>query len=89
MQNITTITVDKNFDVGESNAIMIGEEVLEILPIDSKEGHLFQFVDVKKKKGAFLRLKRHLTQHAPDVANAAAQKGALHKNRSGKRAGVA
>ena len=30
-----------------------------------------------------------LTQHAPDVANAAAQKGVLHKNRSGKRAGVA
>lgn len=29
------------------------------------------------------------TQHAPDVAKAAAQKGVLHKNRSGKRAGVA
>ena len=29
------------------------------------------------------------TKHAPDVANAAAQKGVLHKNRSGKRAGVA
>jgi hypothetical protein len=33
--------------------------------------------------------KAHLTQHAPDVAKAAAQKGVLHKNRSGKRAGVA
>ena len=30
-----------------------------------------------------------LTQHVPDVANATAQKGVLHKNRSGKRAGVA
>lgn len=30
-----------------------------------------------------------LTQYAPDVAKAAAQKGVLHKNRSGKRAGVA
>lgn len=29
------------------------------------------------------------TQHAPDVAKATAQKGVLHKNRSGKRAGVA
>lgn len=29
------------------------------------------------------------TQHTPDVAKAAAQKGVLHKNRSGKRAGVA
>jgi site-specific DNA-cytosine methylase len=29
------------------------------------------------------------TQHAPDVAKAAAQKGVLHKNRSSKRAGVA
>ena len=32
---------------------------------------------------------RSLTQHAPDVANAAPQKGVLHKNRSGKRTGVA
>ncbi len=32
---------------------------------------------------------RSLTKHAPDVAKAAAQKGVLHKNRSGKRAGVA
>lgn len=32
---------------------------------------------------------RNPTQHAPDVAKAAAQKGVLHKNRSGKRAGVA
>jgi hypothetical protein len=31
----------------------------------------------------------HLTKHAPDVANVTAQKGVLHKNRSGKRAGVA
>lgn len=30
-----------------------------------------------------------LTKHAPDVANVTAQKGVLHKNRSGKRAGVA
>ncbi len=29
------------------------------------------------------------TKHAPDVAKAAAQKGVLRKNRSGKRAGVA
>lgn len=29
------------------------------------------------------------TKHAPDVAKATAQKGVLHKNRSGKRAGVA
>jgi uncharacterized protein (DUF1778 family) len=34
-------------------------------------------------------VKTHLTQHAPDVAKVAAQKGVLHKNRSGKRAGVA
>jgi hypothetical protein len=31
---------------------------------------------------------RRRTQHAPDVAKAAAQKGVLRKNRSGKRAGV-
>ena len=30
-----------------------------------------------------------LTKHAPDVAKSAAQKGALRKKRSGKRAGVA
>jgi len=34
-------------------------------------------------------LERLLTKHAPDVAKATAQKGVLHKNRSGKRAGVA
>ena len=32
---------------------------------------------------------RSLTKHAPDVAKAAAQKGVLHKNRSGKRGGSA
>ena len=32
---------------------------------------------------------RRRTQLAPDVAKAAAQKGVLHKNRSGKRAGEA
>jgi hypothetical protein len=32
---------------------------------------------------------RNPTKHAPDVAKAAAQKGVLRKNRSGKRAGVA
>jgi len=58
MQNVTTITVDKNFDMGESNAVIIDEEVLEILPINSKEGQLFQFVDGNKKKGVLLRLKR-------------------------------
>lgn len=84
MQNITTITVDKVFDVGESNAIMIGEEVLEILPIDSKEGQLFQFVDKKKKKGALLRLKRHLTPLAPDSGYAPAKKA-----KSKKKAGSA
>ena len=30
-----------------------------------------------------------LTKRPPDVAKAAAQKGVSHKNRSGKRAGVA
>lgn len=37
----------------------------------------------------FLLEETQLTKHAPDVAKAAAQKGVLHKNRSGKRAGVA
>lgn len=32
---------------------------------------------------------RLLTQRVPDVANVTAKKGVLHKNRSGKRAGVA
>lgn len=43
-------------------------------------------VDVSPKA---LVLARSPTQHAPDVANVTAQKGVLHKNRSGKRAGVA
>lgn len=36
-----------------------------------------------------VKAETRLTQHAPDVAKAAAQKGVLHKNRIGKRAGVA
>lgn len=32
---------------------------------------------------------RSPTKNAPDMANSATQKGVLHKNRSGKRAGVA
>jgi hypothetical protein len=45
-------------DPGGANVIIIEEEVLEILPIESNEGQLYQVVDTKKNKGALLRLKR-------------------------------
>ena len=63
MKNIATITVDKKFDIGESNAIMIDSEILQILPIDSKDGQLFQFVDKDKNNVALLRLKRSATMN--------------------------
>jgi hypothetical protein len=74
VQSITTIKANEVTDARQPTAIIINQEVLEILPAGSIGGQPFLLVDKNKNKGALIRVRRNLAPKNTVKRNAVCMK---------------